>query len=121
MVRDHSRTALACTLIALLSSGSEEGFYPSGSDNESDAELTWEDQLENKYLETKGIMKPAQLYHSRVGSSPDEVGEEIECQNPNREKLVELIDDLKEAFCKCTASWSRLTQRAGMVGTRYGG
>ena len=64
MVRDHSRTAFECTLSALLSSGSEEGFYPSGSDNESDAELTWEDQLENKYLETKGIMKPAQLYHS---------------------------------------------------------
>jgi len=65
----------------MSSDGSEEGFYPSGSDNESDAELTWEDQLENKYLETK-----------------DEVGEEIECQNPNREKLVELIDDLKEVL-----------------------
>ena len=37
-------------------SGSDEGvFYPDGSESDQEEEeLTWEDQLENKYLEVKG-------------------------------------------------------------------
>eukprot|EP00656_Telonema_subtile_P020248 TRINITY_DN2139_c0_g1_i1.p1 TRINITY_DN2139_c0_g1~~TRINITY_DN2139_c0_g1_i1.p1 ORF type:complete len:519 (+),score=116.57 TRINITY_DN2139_c0_g1_i1:269-1825(+) len=62
-------------------SGSDGGFYPEDSDGDQSEELTWEDQLENSYMETK-----------------DDVDDKIEDQNSTLEELKGLIDQLQEVL-----------------------